>query len=123
FECYARAAELDDLNAQYEMAIMYFRGNGVDANPHKAIELLTNLVEHDHLNSIFFLAQIWEKGQVGIPTNLRLAIEYYQKAQDLGCDQSQWHLDNISENRTDIQAFIRDYVKRKLPKVGLSYIL
>jgi hypothetical protein len=83
FRLYLKAAELENISAQYELANMYFYGKGVNKNYDKAFELSVKLSERKCPCGINRLGYYYECG-IGTNINEQKAFELYQKAADLG---------------------------------------
>jgi TPR repeat protein len=83
FKLYQKAADLENILAQFELSCMYLFGRGVDKNYNKAFELSEKLSERKYSFGVNSLGYCYEYG-VGINTNREKAFELYQRAADLG---------------------------------------
>ncbi|CAB4404745.1 unnamed protein product [Rhizophagus irregularis] len=83
FKLYQKAAELENILAQFELAGMYLLGKGVGKNYSKAFELSENLSERKYPYGINRLGYCYEFG-FGTYIDEHKAFELYQKAADLG---------------------------------------
>lgn len=76
------AAEHRDstLDYKYNLAFMYLHGYGTEKNVPLAMEELEKGVKRNHIPSILTLADLFRKGQDGIPKNLERSHELFLKA-------------------------------------------
>ncbi|RIA86743.1 kinase-like domain-containing protein [Glomus cerebriforme] len=82
-EFYQKAAELDNVLAQLDLAYLCIHGNGIEKNPNKAFELSKKAAKGEYPSAINRLGFCYKKG-IGTVTNLKKAFELYQKAAELG---------------------------------------
>ncbi|GBC06382.1 hypothetical protein RclHR1_00680026 [Rhizophagus clarus] len=80
---YQKAAKLENITAQLNLANMYIHGNGVDINHNKAFKLSEKLAKKGIPNAINKLGHCYHKG-VGTKVDFQKAFELFQKATDLG---------------------------------------
>ncbi|MBO6129701.1 MAG: sel1 repeat family protein [Pseudobutyrivibrio sp.] len=90
FDYYSRVTKSDstDLADQYAknlsntaIALLYMKGEGVEADTTKAIEYFKVASDNDYAKASYYLGQIYEKG-LGVDRNYEQAIEYYLLAAD-----------------------------------------
>jgi TPR repeat protein len=83
FKLYQKAAKLEHIVVQYELANMYIDGEGTNKDYEKAFELTKKLAEGKYTCGINLLGYCYEYN-VGTDINEQKAFELYQKAADLG---------------------------------------
>ncbi|RGB29650.1 hypothetical protein C1646_672286 [Rhizophagus diaphanus] len=82
FELYQKAAKLENIVAQLDLAAIYIDERD-KKNYEKAYELFKKLTEMENPNAINMLGYCYDYG-FGIDVNKQKAVELYQKAADLG---------------------------------------
>ncbi|MGB9235258.1 MAG: AMIN domain-containing protein [Terriglobales bacterium] len=93
---FRRAAEGGDASAQYNLALMYERGEGVPQDYKEAVRWLTPAADQNLVPAILDLAELFLR-----PPNSTLvadvgkAVQYYEKAADLGSAVAQATLGTI----------------------------
>jgi TPR repeat protein len=90
-ELYQKAANLGNNAAQYNLALMYENGEGVDKEFNKAFELFKKSAEEGYSNGITRLGHCYQNG-VGTNINKHIAFELYLKAANLGNVIAQYNL-------------------------------
>ncbi|CAG5126087.1 unnamed protein product [Candidula unifasciata] len=93
------AAEQHDVEAQYFLAICYEQGWGVELNECLAAQLYSQAASGGHEAAIYNLAVFNEHGLGGLPQDKSSAIDLFQKAADLGCEQAKQRLDQINSQQ------------------------
>ena len=83
FEMAEAKAVAGDKDAQYQVARMYWQGNGVETNVVKAYIWLTKAASQGHTAALYDAAQANLRG-IGTPVNTRTAMQLYLKAADQG---------------------------------------
>lgn len=112
FEDTLKKAELRDAEAQYDLGVRYFYGNGVPQNYKKALYLFRQTIDSDAF-SYFYLGEIYYQG-LSIPKNKIQGIYYYLKAakiasfQCMGNNMAQHKLLKILDNINITK--INDYI-------------
>ncbi len=76
---YKQAVKDDDGFAQINLAIMYEKGQGVEKNYQKAMELLQQASENGYIRAINNIGDMYENGY-GVPVDYAKAKEYYLQA-------------------------------------------
>ncbi|HEU5074465.1 MAG TPA: hypothetical protein VFU02_09835 [Polyangiaceae bacterium] len=76
---YERGAERGDPDAQYNLAICYFNGEGVATDAARAVAWLARAVESGDADAQYRLAKALSNGE-GVPQNHARALELFQKA-------------------------------------------
>ncbi|HZV81528.1 MAG TPA: tetratricopeptide repeat protein [Geobacteraceae bacterium] len=77
--------------SQYVLGIMYFKGEGVEADKGRAVKLLRAAAGRGHLKAQYSLAVICDKGD-GVLQDQKEAAKWYRKAAEQGHAQSQFNL-------------------------------
>ena len=95
-----------DVNAQYELGMVYFEGKGVSKNPDRAAGLFLMAAEQKHARAQnvlsvlnpdiiakaqFNLGRMYEKGW-GVTKDYKKAMEWYAKAAEQGYARAQYNL-------------------------------
>jgi hypothetical protein len=83
FELYQTAAELENIVAQFDLAIMYLDEKG-EKNYYKAFELFKKLAVRGIPNAINMLGYCYEFGIGADNVDITKALDLYKKAADLG---------------------------------------
>ncbi|CAL1538221.1 unnamed protein product [Lymnaea stagnalis] len=90
------AADQNDTEAQYFLAICYEQGWGVQVNECRAAQLYSLAANAGHETALYNLAVFTEHGLGGLPENLNGAIDLYKKAAEMGSEQAKIRLDEIT---------------------------
>ena len=88
---YGKAAERGHAVAQYNLAVLYFNGNGVRRDFGRAAELLTTSAEKGNTDAQFLLGRIYFTGQ-GITRDLEKEAAWYRQAAIQGHTLAQYNL-------------------------------
>ncbi len=96
FYWYQKAVENGNINAQYNLATLYYKGEGTEKNLEKAFYWYQKAAENGVIKAQFDLAVLYENGE-GIEKNLERAFHWYQKAatNDLKTIQKDFEYDGI----------------------------
>ena len=78
------AADRGNSQAQYQLGIMYARGQGVENNPEKALYWYRKAAEQNNADALSTLGNIYKNGQLGVTKNTAEAFDFYLKAANLG---------------------------------------
>lgn len=89
FEQIEEAAIYGDSEAQYELALAYFDGYGVEQDEKQAIKWLEIAAWHRNPDALFELAHIFVEGHI-IEKDIRRALSLYQKILDEFCHNPSW---------------------------------
>jgi VWFA-related protein len=100
-----KAAELGDVQAQYNLAVMYDTGRGVPQDYARAVVWYRKAAEHGFVRAQYNLALMYAGGQ-GVPQDYAQALAWYRKAADLGDAPAQYNLGLMYEGG---QGVPRDY--------------
>jgi hypothetical protein len=86
-----KAAEQGNIKAQYEIAAMYYQGEGVPKDYAKAAEWYKKAAEHGYETAQHNLAGMYYKGD-GVPKDFKKAAEWFEKAGKQGHVEAQYNL-------------------------------
>jgi TPR repeat protein len=103
FKLYQKAAELKNNLAQFDLALMYEDGEGVEKNYDKTFELSKDLTERKFSSGINLLGYCYYNG-IGTEVNKQKAFELYNKAAYLGNNRAQCNLALMYKNEN----FLKD---------------
>jgi len=93
--------------AQYQMALIYQKGYGVQKNNEKAFELFSLAAEQNYPDALFSLALMYSAGE-GVTKNLTTAFTLTEKAANRGLASAQFNLAVMYYNGEGVS---RDYLK------------
>src|SRR6185437_7681246 len=96
-ELYHRAAEQGHASAQYNLAVCYYNGTGVEKDEQKAVECYKKAAEQGVASAQYNLAVCYENG-TGVEKDKQKAVEWYQKAAEQGDAKAQYNLDVCYRN-------------------------
>src|SRR5438876_216871 len=85
-----KAAENDNMNAMYHLALYYQNGKGIEKNLEKAFYWFQKAAENSE-DAMIHLATCYENGE-GTAKNLEKAFYWYQKAAENGNDHAMYNL-------------------------------
>ncbi|XP_059174849.1 uncharacterized protein LOC131954993 [Physella acuta] len=91
------AADQNDTEAQYFLAMCYEQGWGVEVNECKAAHLYSVAASAGHEAALYNLAVFNEYGLGGLPEDSVAAVNLYEKSAQLGYEQAKHRLEEISE--------------------------
>lgn len=90
FKWLKKAAEQKNIEAQCELGLMYYHGNGIPQNAEKAIKLWLEAIDkanadsYDYFSGIYLrLGYSYDDGD-GVKKNSKEAVKWYKKSADLG---------------------------------------
>ncbi len=114
FDCAVQSwrplAEAGVAQAQYNLALLYTRGQGVTKDPAKAAEYFEKAADMGVVQAQYNLAQAYLLGR-GVSKDEEKAISWFQKAAELGDPNAANNLGTILENRKDYGNAIEWYKK------------
>jgi TPR repeat protein len=84
---YRRAADLGNASAQFNLAVSYDEGDGVEVDHVKAFELYQKAAAQDHPAAQFNLAISYLEGE-GVKKNEDKGVEWLRRAADQGYEQA-----------------------------------
>ena len=88
---WAPLAEQGDAQAQFALANLYLRGNGVERDAAKALGLLTSSAASGYVQSALLLATLYQSG-TGVERDMAKAAEYYEMAAEKDSADAQVNL-------------------------------
>ena len=97
-------------DAEYNLGVMYFKGQGVDPDPKKGIEYFSKAAGRGHANAAFLLGNLYDKGEQ-VPRNLSSAAAWYRKAADKGHLEAQFNLGMMYTNGEGVEKSPREATK------------
>ena len=86
-----KSAEQGNINAQYNMACMYYYGEGVDQNLDEAFKWFKEAAEKGHIESQYNLADMYYNGE-GVEQDLNEAFKWFKKVAEQGDEEAQFRL-------------------------------
>lgn len=92
---YAPCIEEGDVEAEETIGYMYLMGKGVDKDQSIAVSLLTAAAEGGSARAAYRLGYMYDTGQCYIDPNLDKAVEWYEKAADMGYAEADYMLSGI----------------------------
>ncbi|WP_406741410.1 tetratricopeptide repeat protein [Acinetobacter shaoyimingii] len=93
FYWYNKAAQNGDAKSQYNLAIMYLNGYGVDINKSKAVEFYRKAAVQGDSDSQLQLGIRYLNGE-GVSKDLNIAKEWFEKAKANGNSEAQYYIEN-----------------------------
>jgi len=86
-----KLAESGDVEAQFNLGLMYDQGQGVPQNYSEAVKWYRKAAEQGHADAQYFLGTMYVQGQ-GVPLNYAEATKWLQKAAEKGLTDAQFIL-------------------------------
>ena len=99
--------KLDERVKQYDLALKYKDGVGVDKDDNKAFELFKKSAEGGHLDGINMLGECYYNG-IGTSIDRQMALELFQKAANFGSSAAEYNLGYIYMDGKTVE---KDYDK------------
>ena len=87
-ELYRQAAEQGNPAGQLGLGQMYASGEGVQRSHETALEWIQRAVDKGYVPAIVHLAEIYEKGALGLPVDEQKSLMLWKKAATLGNEQA-----------------------------------
>ncbi len=103
--------------AQFNLALLYSRGQGVDRDPSKAAQLFESAANQGLVQAQYNLGLAYLTGN-GVAKNEDAAISWFQKAAELGDPNAADNLGTILENHNDYANAMKWY--RKAADAGIA---
>ncbi|MBR4255074.1 MAG: SEL1-like repeat protein [Lentisphaeria bacterium] len=100
---YAKAAEQDDLDAQFKLGVCYENGTGVPRDYREAVKWYRKAAEKGIVEAQLALGACYENGR-GLPPNCKEAVNWYRKAADRKNPEAQYRLGSCFENRKEVRS-------------------
>ena len=91
FKEFAALAEQGDVDAQYNIGLMYDNGQGVPQDYKQAVKWYTKAAEQGNAKAQTNLAFMYDNGQ-GVPQDYKQAVRWYTKAAEQGTANAQFSL-------------------------------
>ena len=92
---YMPCAEQGDADAQNTIGFMYLMGKGVDKDRELAEKLLKKAADNGCAQAAHRIAVMYDQGQCYVDPDLDKAVQWYQRAADMGYAESQFQLAGI----------------------------
>ena len=83
-EWFRKAAEQGDADAQCNLGICYYKGEGVPSNYDKAAEWWRKSAEQEYAKAQYYLGYCYYYGIGDVPKDLIKAVEWFRKAAEQG---------------------------------------
>jgi TPR repeat protein len=84
-------AEQGYTSAQYNLSLMYYKGEGVPQNYKKAVKWFRKAAEQGHTSAQYSLAWMFDRGKE-VPQDYKEAVKWYTKAAEQGHAEAQYSL-------------------------------
>jgi len=97
-----RAAQRGNPNAEFDLAMMYAKGDGVEKNPRVAFNLFHRAARKGHLGAKYCMGVNFEKG-LGVIKQPELARYWYRMAAKEGHQQAKYRLAQLSQQSNQSQ--------------------
>ena len=94
FSFYKKAADQDEMYAQYALALFYSSGKGVQQDYAQALHWFHKAADQGYDKALHAIGLVYHLGE-GVPKDLNEAIKWYKKAADQGYVPSMWNLSTI----------------------------
>ena len=91
FETIRKAAEQGQADAQTNLGVMYYNGEGVVKNAQEAVKWWLKAAEQGNAEAQYYLGLMYDNG-VGLVKNFQEAVKWYRKAAEQGQADSQFSL-------------------------------
>jgi TPR repeat protein len=102
-----KAAKKGNVEAQFNLGLMYYNGLGVDKDYAKAVEWYQKAADQGLAVAQFNLGTMYENGR-GVAKDYTKAFEWYEKAADQGYAKAQFNLGWMYQNGLGVD---KDYAK------------
>lgn len=102
FQCISSMADEGDPQSQFNLAVLYHLGQGVEKNKEKTIYWLIRAAENEHPNAQFGVGAAYEAG-FGVEKDLSTAAQWYTKAANQGHAAAQTNLGVMYGNGEGVQ--------------------
>ena len=85
-------AKQGEAYAQYNLGLIYFKGEGVPKNDTEAVKWFRKAADQGHATAQFNQGLMYASGIGGVPENDTEAVKWYRKAADQGFAPAQYNL-------------------------------
>ncbi|MGD9639458.1 MAG: tetratricopeptide repeat protein [Alphaproteobacteria bacterium] len=96
FKWYKKAADQGDAFAQYNLAFLYYDGEGVEQDYKSAFEWFKKSAEQGYIEGQYNLASLYRMGR-GVEANPEEAFKWLERAANQGYDQAQLAMGTLYE--------------------------
>ncbi len=96
------AADGGQVDAQFNLGLMYFRGLGISQDDVMAASMFQQAAEQDHANAQYSLGVMFAFGR-GVDQDYEIAREWFLQAADNGVSQAQYNLGIFYENGNGVE--------------------
>ena len=110
FHMCGRAAKQGDVYAQFNLAVMYYKGKGTPKNGLEAVKWYRLVAEQGYAVAQFNLGRMYDKGD-GVPKNDREAVKWYRLSAEQGHASAQSNLGVMYDNGEGVPEDDREAVK------------
>ncbi len=114
-------AQQGNLEAMYQLAVLYRSGKAIDKDHKKAITYLSQAAKQEHKLAQYQLGIMFEKGW-GTSSNIEHAKHWYTKAANQGHLQSQKKLDKLAKRNTKTHIIDNDTLFSAIRKGDLNFL-
>lgn len=115
-QIWSQLAEKGMARAQDCLALLYYRGDGVEKDEKKAVEWYRKAAEQGRGNSCFNLAIFYERG-IGVAEDLDEALRWAEKAKAAGAERADNLIAEIRHN-IEVEKNRQNLIKSSEPKPG-----
>ena len=95
FAYFEKAAQKGSASAQYSLGVLYYNGDGVDKDPTKAIQWLTQAAMNDSTKAMLLLGKIYNYGWESVSEEVTKAIRWFNAAAAYDVAEAYFELGNI----------------------------
>ena len=97
FEETKAKAEAEDADAEYNLGVMYERGQGVEQDFKEAVKWYRKAAEQGDAVAQYNLGLMYRKGE-GVPQDFKEALKWFRKAAEQGNELAQYSLGMMYDN-------------------------
>jgi uncharacterized protein len=103
---YQRIVGQEDVHAQFNLAVNYMYGIGVETDDKKAVELYQKAASQGHADAQYILALCYAS-RIGVEKDDEKAVAWYQKAADQGHASAQNNLAMCYDNGIGVEKTLK----------------
>jgi len=108
---YRMAAEQGDYEVQYNLALMYYNGEGIEKNNKEAVKWFRKAAENGLEDAQFDLGILYYRGNGGLLQDKKKAAKWFEKTAELGHSLGQYNLAQMYNNGEGIEKDNKEAVK------------
>lgn len=108
FEYFSKAKQLGINDANYPLAMMYYKGEGTKRNLPKAFELMQSLPSEYNGEVCYYMAMALLNGDEAIDIDQNKAIENFKKAANANNAEACWELEKIYRQGIGVKKNIKE---------------